>query len=108
MRCRKRGCHNNAYYEGLCWSHDQPRRDALAKADQAIGLKPLSWMPGDPHDPPANRSDEAVALREVAQQFGRLPDDPTDLYDRIGMEMNKRLLLAAIAYAKRVERAEKV
>ena len=54
--------------------------------------------------PKANHSKEAIKLRVIAAAWGKCPI-PTDWdkEDREGMRLNRALLKAAIAYAKRIE-----
>jgi hypothetical protein len=51
-------------------------------------------------EPPANTSREAVALRKAAIAFTQHIGEPT-VDDRKGMVLNRRLLAAARAYARR-------
>ena len=54
--------------------------------------------------PRANASPEAIRLRKAATAFGKnVDEDPEDPEDKKGQRLNRELLKAAIAYARRAK-----
>ena len=54
-------------------------------------------------DPIANSSKEAIKLRTAAMNWAYYREEPADDEDTKGQRLNRALLKAAIAYAKRTE-----